>query len=104
MHYWQSHDGAFLATNIHHYSSFCSTVKMRWESHYFKQQILLKEINTNKNKAGEERHKLFNLFLHSGHSFSLRTLKPVGGAAKVAQHVMTLIMQEDVLHLSIYKA
>lgn len=94
----------FLATNIHHYSSICSTVQMRLKSRYVKQQILLKEVNVNKNKAGEKRNKLFNLFLHSGHSFGLRTLKPVGGAAKVAQHVMTLIMQEDVLHLSIYKA
>lgn len=77
---------------------------MRWKSGYLKQQILLKEVNANKNKAGEKRHQLFNLFLHSSHSFSLRTLEPVGGAAKVAQHIMTLIMQEDVLHLSIYKA
>lgn len=52
-----------------------------------------------KRKGGGKRHPLFDLFLHSRHSLSLRVLKPVGGATKVAQHIMTLVMQEDVLHL-----
>lgn len=51
----------------------------------------------------EKRHKLFDLFLHSSHSFSLRALELVSGATKVAQHIMTLIVQEDVLHLQTYK-
>lgn len=50
-------------------------------------------------KADEKRHKLFDLFLHGGHSFSLWALELVSGAAKVTQHIMTLVMQEDVLHL-----
>lgn len=50
-------------------------------------------------KADEKRHKLFDLFLDGGHSFSLRALELVSGAAKVTQHIMTLVMQEDVLHL-----
>ncbi len=50
-------------------------------------------------KADEKRHKLFNLFLHGSHSFSLRALELVSGAAEVTQHIMTLVMQEDVLHL-----
>lgn len=45
------------------------------------------------------QHPLFDLFLHSSHPLSLRVLKPVGGAAKVAQNIMALVMQEDVLHL-----
>lgn len=51
-----------------------------------------KEVNVN-------RDKLFDLFLHASHSFSLRVLKLVSGAAKVTQHIMTLVMQEDILHL-----
>lgn len=50
-------------------------------------------------KADEMRHKLFDLFLDGGHSFSLWALELISGAAKVTQHIMTLVMQEDVLHL-----
>lgn len=56
-------------------------------------------VNVNMAKADEKRHKLFDLFLDGGHSFSLRALELVSGAAKVTQHIMTLVMQEDVLHL-----
>lgn len=47
----------------------------------------------------KKQHPLFDLFLHGSHPLSLRVLKPVGGATKVAQNIMTLVMQEDVLHL-----
>lgn len=55
------------------------------------------------NIADEKSHKLLDLFLHDGHSFRLRALELVGGAAKVTQHIMTLVMQEDVLHLKTHK-
>lgn len=51
------------------------------------------------NRQHEKRHKLFDLFLHGSHPFSLWALELVSGAAKVTQHIMTLVMQEDVLHL-----
>lgn len=47
----------------------------------------------------KQQHPLFDLFLHRSHPLSLRVLEPVGGATKVAQNIMTLVMQEDVLHL-----
>lgn len=43
----------------------------------------------------------FDLLLHGGHSFGLRALEPVGGAAEVAQHIVALVVQEDVLHLQV---
>lgn len=46
-----------------------------------------------------DQDPLFDLLLHGGHSLSLRVLKPVGGAPEVAQDVMALVVQEDVLHL-----
>lgn len=50
-----------------------------------------------------KQHPLFDLFLHGRHSLSLRVLKPVGGATEIAQHIMTLVVQEDVLHLQTCK-
>lgn len=49
----------------------------------------------------KKQHPLFDLFLHSSHSLRLRVLEPVGGAAEVTQHVVTLVMEEDVLHLQV---
>lgn len=54
-------------------------------------------------RADKKGHKLFDLFLHGGHSFSLRALEFVRGAAEVTQHIMALVVQEDVLHLSGHK-
>lgn len=51
----------------------------------------------------KKSHKLFDLLLHSGHSLGLRALELVCGAAEVAQHVVALVVQEDVLHLSTHK-
>lgn len=56
--------------------------------------------NLNKQLHAKKSHKLFDLLLHGGHSLGLRALEPVGGAAKVAQHIVALVVQEDVLHLS----
>lgn len=48
-------------------------------------------------------HKLFDLLLHSSHSLGLRALKLVCGAAEVAQHIVALVVKEDVFHLPTHK-
>lgn len=66
---------------------------------YLKGALMNEKLQIITKDADEKRCLLFDLLLHGGHSFSLWALELVSCAAKVTQHIMTLVVQEDVLHL-----
>lgn len=65
-----------------------TTDKRQWQMKWAKAQARLRPTDL-----------LLDLFLHCVHTFQLRVLEFVGGAAEVTQDVVAPIVQQNVLHL-----